>query len=256
MTRNRGHVAERCSFRIALVLAAFLLLASGTWADSGATFSVTAMACDIQNENVVTGCHSSTSSGPFVTATSASGLETASAGATFSASDGSISVSAGGSGEADDLGFCSSTMGAVVSFSDVVTIIGSNGSGELTFTADQNGNAFFDFGPSISSFGIDSNIPTTFVFGVPFEISADVSVDVIAAMASAQAFANFTLTSLTVSDANGNPLSGYSYTDASNTAYPFLGGELVITPEPASGMLIVLGLMCITCWRFKLRSAR
>jgi hypothetical protein len=145
-------------------------------------------------------------------------------------------------------------MVAVVSFTDVVTIIGAGGTGELTFTADQNGHAFFDFGPSVSSFEIDSNIPTTFVFGVPFEISADVSVDIGAGLASAQAFANFTLTSLTVSDANGNALSGYTYTDNSGTAYPFVGGELVTTPEPATWMLILLGFVCITYWRWNLRN--
>ena len=55
--------------------------------------------------------------------------------------------------------------------------------------------------------------------------------------------AGVSLRSLMVSDANGQPLSGYTYSSASEARYPLQAGSFV--PEPTTELMALLALACI-----------
>jgi hypothetical protein len=52
-------------------------------------------------------------------------------------------------------------------------------------------------------------------------------------------FLDATLTGITVFDSNDNPLSGFTYTNTTNTNYLLAGGTLLVVPEPGTFLLIV-----------------
>jgi hypothetical protein len=225
--------------RIAVFVFAVSLVARCARADTTEIFNSTASACD---QNGV--CNFASSTGPFVTATSPNGgFVSATAQATFNVSYGSLSLETDASGIDDpNFGVGNSEISATVGFSDVVTIFGGSGEGQLSFAAIQQGHTDWYPGAATASFLIVPEIPSTFTFGTPFDLGAQLSASAGGIIFTGSASATFTLTGLSVSDANGNPISGYTYADASGTIYQFEGGEFVATPEPGSGFLLLLGL--------------
>jgi hypothetical protein len=202
--------------------------------------------------------------------------------ASASAAYASISVEArGNTGELQwRVGSCC-TMGrlddnpqssASASFQDTITILGGVGSGTLEAIGSLGFFVQPDDGPrgiTDLSFGVGTagqflnfaagdhsasfDLLTPFAFGVPFNISGNASASAgdyqpnDPNVGAEYARSSVSFSSLLVFDANGQPLSGYTYSSASEARYPLQAGTFV--PEPKTGQMALLALACISCIR-------
>lgn len=219
----------------------FLALAGQVRADTFSTFSISATACG--ND---TNCNSSATTGTSLTVVSPDGTQSVTATVnSVLVSYGSLAASTtGDSLYGPDPIRTYSLVTANVGFSDMVTIFGGTGQGQLSYTDAITGNIDFLNGKGGSYYLTQVNIPTTFTFGVPFAISASLFAESDAFFGGTSEDASLAITSLSVSDANGNPLNGYSFTDASETNYAFVNGTLA-TPEPSMLLLLIVGVVMI-----------
>jgi hypothetical protein len=221
-----------------------LLLASAgiARADTFSSFSALGVACDIYPNDGI--CNSSTTTAPSLTVVAPDGLISVTAEVQqLTLSYGSLSLTAIAGGSMGTVTPSYSTIDATIGFSDMVTIFGGTGLGQLSYTAQTVGYIDNENGRCSGHFGSSASVPTTFTFGVPFQIGAQVSASPYGFICTTTITSAFTLTGLSVTDANGTPLTGYSFTDASQTDYPFLNGTFVPTPEASTGVLLAAGAL-------------
>lgn len=189
------------------------------------------------------------------------------AGSSAVAGYGYISASAGANSGVygfvfESLHVSESEASASASFDDLITIYGGVGFGTVeafgTFSCcrhyDGNGQAHFRLGTTgaYAPWGWQESgfdVTTSFTFGVPFEIGGSVEADARDFVpydpyeGSADGFGTVSLSSLSVSDANGQRLEGYTYSSASGSRYALKNG--IFTPEPGSGSTTALALASV-----------
>lgn len=164
-------------------------------------------------------------------------------------------------------GAAEADISANASFSDNVTVFGSLGIGYLSYTTNEHATTTVPVHPFESgSYSYGQSIPASLTFGVPFTISLSVSASAGAFTAGfAETDITYSLASLSVLDASGNPVTDYTYVDDSGALYPFVGGsqapgDVPPAPEPSSLLLGALGLVVLCSsrlWRNRtFRAAR
>ncbi|HLK02840.1 MAG TPA: hypothetical protein VKT53_00265 [Candidatus Acidoferrum sp.] len=218
---------------------ALLAFAGISRADTFSNFNLSAAACGYD-----TNCNSGTTTGTSLTVVSPDGTVTVNASVnSFTATYGALAASTSGDAlPGPDPIRAISDVTATVGFNDLVTIFGGTGQGQLSYTASIIGNIDYLSGKGGSYYLTQVNIPTTFTFGVPFEIGAQLFARSDAFFGGTGEDASLTITSLSVSDANSNLLSGYTFTDASETKYAFVNGSFASTPDAPTGFLLLAGL--------------
>ncbi len=228
------------------ILAIALLLACTeiVRADTFSSFSALGVACDLYPNDGI--CNSSTTTAPSLTVVAPDGQISVTAEVQqMTLSYGSLSLTAIAGGSMGTVTPSYSTIDATIGFNDMVTIFGGTGLGQLSYTAQTVGYIDSENGRCSGNFGSSASIPTAFTFGVPFQIGAQVSAAPYGFICTTTITSAFTLTGLSVTDANGNPLNGYSFTDASQTDYPFLNGTFVPTPEASTSVLLAAGALLV-----------
>jgi hypothetical protein len=149
---------------------------------------------------------------------------------------------------------------ATASFDDFMTIYGGSGEGTVeaigSFVCchyyDAMGSARFTLGGAAVSAPQNENgstfdLLTPFTFGVPFEIRGNASVFASdfapsdPSQGSSDGLATVSLSTLIVRDGNGQLLTGYTYSTASESRYTLQDGTFA--PEPATGTTLLLILI-------------
>jgi hypothetical protein len=152
------------------------------------------------------------------------------------------------------------TADASASFDDLITIYGGTGGGTVegigSFVCchyyDAFGSAQFILGgasasaPQAELVSTPFDLLTPFTFGVPFQIrgtASEYASDFAPSdpnQGSSDGLAAVSLSSLIVRDANGQTLTGYTYSTASESRYTLQGGAYA--PEPGTGTTLLLVL--------------
>jgi hypothetical protein len=121
------------------------------------------------------------------------------------------------------------------------------------FPSGSSGAAGYVFTPtSIGGGGVFDTVPLDVVFGAPFELTFGVFAYALPrAGSAASSFASTALlTGIDIFDAAGQPIDDFTIVSGSGTLYGPHGLQVAAVPEPATTVLLAIGLAAMSgAWR-------
>ena len=137
---------------------------------------------------------------------------------------------------------------ASATLDDQITFFGSIGPGTIQYLV-----TTYSWGAGSAT----SNLPTAFVFGSPFDISATaVATSQMKTSGETDSFATFQLEGVRlVSDQDGSAITSFTYTTASGARYAAFdaSGGVFAAPEPATLSLVFLDVLAMAGFRWSRR---